>query len=450
MGFLPYFRLSFLAMFSQRKVISVLFFFIAMTFTVVSKRVSAKQLNLHRIIVSTDIGGTDPDDYQSMIHLLMYADKFQIEGLLSTGFVGAGKSQLLKLIGLYEKDYPLLLHHSIQFPSAKRLRNVCKQGAITAASYKGFGNSTEGSEWIVQCARKKSSQPLWVLVWGGLEDVAQALHDAPEIADKIRVYWIGGPNKKWGVNAYAYLAANHPNLWMIEANATYRGWFLDAESSPDFKSKAFYQSFIKGRGAMGKEFANHYGGILKMGDTPSLAFLLNGNPNNPEGESWGGSYEKTSRSALHILYHPSNFFDTVPTFAVMEWRFNGPRQSISPDSVCFYLEVNEQQWPGYYLGDGLYVVRYSPKQAEKTTYTTHSLIPALDGLRGSYTSTTPWPGNPGPDDYKLGQNWYTDLSNPIWILEGQQGAKTIARFREAYLSDWAERWSWLASDNKPK
>ena len=25
----------------------------------------------HRVIVSTDIGGTDPDDFQSMVHLLV-------------------------------------------------------------------------------------------------------------------------------------------------------------------------------------------------------------------------------------------------------------------------------------------------------------------------------------------------------------------------------------------
>ncbi len=28
----------------------------------------------YRVIVSTDIGGTDPDDFQSMVHLLVYAD----------------------------------------------------------------------------------------------------------------------------------------------------------------------------------------------------------------------------------------------------------------------------------------------------------------------------------------------------------------------------------------
>ena len=33
-----------------------------------------------RVIVSTDIGGTDPDDFQSMVHFLVYADMFDVEG----------------------------------------------------------------------------------------------------------------------------------------------------------------------------------------------------------------------------------------------------------------------------------------------------------------------------------------------------------------------------------
>ena len=36
-----------------------------------------------RVLVSTDIGGTDPDDFQSMAHLLVYADRFDLEGLIS-------------------------------------------------------------------------------------------------------------------------------------------------------------------------------------------------------------------------------------------------------------------------------------------------------------------------------------------------------------------------------
>ena len=43
-----------------------------------------------RILISTDIGGTDPDDNQSMAHLLMYADQFQLEGLISSPSYGKG------------------------------------------------------------------------------------------------------------------------------------------------------------------------------------------------------------------------------------------------------------------------------------------------------------------------------------------------------------------------
>ena len=54
--------------------------------------------------------------------------------------------------------------------------------------------------------------------------MAQALHDAPDILPRIRVYWIGGPNKKWGVNSYVYIVENFPDLWIIENNASYRGF----------------------------------------------------------------------------------------------------------------------------------------------------------------------------------------------------------------------------------
>lgn len=33
-----------------------------------------------RILISTDIGGTDPDDNQSMMHFLLYCNKFRCRG----------------------------------------------------------------------------------------------------------------------------------------------------------------------------------------------------------------------------------------------------------------------------------------------------------------------------------------------------------------------------------
>jgi hypothetical protein len=402
-----------------------------------------KKVTKPRVLISSDIGGTDPDDFQSMTHLLMYADQFQIEGLVSSPY-GKGNTQNLQdMIDLYEKDYSQLLSHAPELPFPQSLREITKQGQKNAAPFKGYSTPTEGSEWIITCAKKESKQPLWVLVWGGIEDLAQALHDAPEIKENLRVYWIGGPNKKWSINAYSYIAEHHPDLWMIEANATYRGWFMDNDSPEDLKGEAFYNNYIQDRGALGKDFINYYKGTIKMGDTPSLVYLMNGDPNNPTGESWGGSFEKISSSSRNVFSGGSTEEDTVAAYATIEWRFEGPEIAIPEDSVVFEMEIQNQTWPGYYLGDGSYGVKYSSKKPEKGSYKTSSTIAELNGLVGAYISTIPWPGKASPDDYQLGSNWYSDRLEPALFIEDQQGAKTVSKYRKEFLMDWAERWKWL-------
>jgi hypothetical protein len=127
----------------------------------------------------------------------------------------------------------------------------------------------------------------------------------------------------------------------------------------------------------------------------------------------------------------------------LEWRFKGSKTTIPKDTVCFEFEAAGQKWPGYYLGDGIYGVRYSSKKPETTTYTTTSAIPELNGLKGQFVSTVPWPGIPTPDDYKLGKHWYGDRQEPELFLEQQQGARTVSKFRSEFLLDWAKRWEWL-------
>lgn len=396
-----------------------------------------------RILVSSDIGGTDPDDFQSLIHLLMYADLFQIEGLISSPYGNGRTSDILDMIALYELDYPKLLERRADFPEPGDLRKITKQGALNGAPFLGYSIATEGSDWIIQSAMKKSNQPLWVLVWGGLEDLAQALHDKPEIKNHIKVYWIGGPNKKWSVNAYSYIAANHPDLWMIEANATYRGWFMDEDSPADISNKNFYTNYIQGRGAMASNFEEHYGGEIKMGDTPSLAYVMNGNPDEPSGESWGGSFDRIDRSSRAIFFGASSSADTVAAYATLEWRFEGPNLDIARDSVVFEIEIQDQLWPGYYLGDGVYGVKYSSKKPEIGAYRTSSGIAELDALQGEYVSSVPWPAKPSATDYILGENWFSDRQDPTYFLQDQQGAKTVSKYREEFMRDWAKRWEWL-------
>jgi len=396
-----------------------------------------------RIIISSDIGGTDPDDFQSIIHFMMYANLFQTEGLISSPYGLGRKEHLLKMIDLYEKDLPKLQAHVAGFPTSEELKSICKQGSLEAAPFQGWSKSSEGSDWIIQCAKKENDQPLYILVWGGLEDLAQALHDDPEIEKKIKVYWIGGPNKKWSVNAYAYIAHNYPNLWMIEANATYRGWFLDSESPEELKNDQFYDNFIRGIGAMGADFKNHYNGHIKMGDTPSLVYVMNGNPDDPYGESWGGSFRPIRYSTKNVFNRNSSIEDTVTTYSVVEWYFKGPEVDIPSDSSCFSLEISNQKWPGYYLGAGNYGVRYSSKKPETCTYAMTSDIPGFETETGSFVSVIPWPGKPTNEDYQLGNNWYSDHPDKAYFIGEQQGAKTVSKWRKEFLMDWAERWKWL-------
>jgi len=140
-----------------------------------------------RILITTDIGGTDPDDNQSMMHYLLYSNEFDCEGLVSSPSYGLGdKSEILRMIDLYEQDLPKLKQHSSQaktpgafYPSPEYLRSITKQERRGLAPLAGYLTPTEGSEWIARCASRESDRPLYVLVWGGLEDLAQAIHDAP-------------------------------------------------------------------------------------------------------------------------------------------------------------------------------------------------------------------------------------------------------------------------------
>jgi len=401
-----------------------------------------------RILISTDIGGTDPDDNQSMAHLLMYSDLFTIEGLVSSPSYGTGsKEEIIRMIGLYEKDLPKLQKHNQGFADPGYLRSISKQGRLGGAPYKGYTDATEGSEWIVKCAKKEKPQPLWILVWGGLDDLAQALHDAPEIQSKIKVYWIGGPNKKWSANSYAYIAENFPDLWFIEVNSSYYGFFTNNNVPDSLKKSNYYNRYIKGAGHLGKDFENYYNGKIKMGDTPSLLYMMDGNPDNPIRESWGGSFDKINHSSRIIFNGPTTLTDTVAFCSILEFHFKGPESNIPSDSICFWMEVSYgksvQKWPGYYLGSGDYVIRYIPKKAETLTYCFTSNISEINGLKGSIVVDNLWPGKKHPTDYKLGDNWYTDKSDKE-LYDGKiQGGKTILKWRSKVLLDWAKRWNWL-------
>ena len=416
----------------------------AILLSLASCKEQPKTSERYRILVSTDIGGTDPDDNQSMAHLLMYSNEFDLEGLVSSPSFGSGStSEIFRMIDVYEQDLPKLKLHESGLMEPEDLRKLVKQGRTEELPPCGYGEPTEGSEWIVKQARKDDPRPLYVLVWGCLEDVAQALHDAPDIAPKLRVYWIGGPNKKWGVNGYCYIIENFPDLWMIENNTTYRAFIYDSKNMDQW-NMGYFDTFIKDAGNLGLDFAAYYKGNPKLGDTPSLLYMMKGDPTNPEQQSWGGRFVRCSRTPRTVFHGATTAQDTAQVCGIIEWQLQGPvRNDIAIDSACVTLDIRNQQWRGYYKGDGLYVLRHSTYYTGTLSYTITSTIEGFSPITGEITVENTWDVKPHDTDYIVGAQWWTDSYLPDDYWNNCAGARNQLVVREEIMADWAQRWAWL-------
>ncbi|WP_347838423.1 DUF1593 domain-containing protein [uncultured Draconibacterium sp.] len=396
----------------------------------------------HRIIVSTDIGGTDFDDYQSMAHLLIYADTLDIEGIISSPFGNGRVSHILECVDAYEKDYPNLKAASKDYPSPDAIRAIVKQGATEIVNTRGYDKPTEGSNWIVTCARREDPRPLNVLIWGGIEDLAQALHDAPDILPKLRVHFIGGPNKKWSVNAYHYIACNFPELWIIESNASYRGWFVGGNQSGNWGNESFVEKYIKDVGALGSYFYSK-GTHMKMGDTPTLTYWLNGDPEDPTSPSWGGQYVRAWERQHKVFNRLTSVTDSIEEFAVLELLL--PAENMPENS--FALMHIENQSIKAEIKENQVRFLFSPKRSGNWTYNLESNISGINGLEGELVSY-PTPAENGNKPSASYPNWWADNPAPEYKEQGHIGIKTVNRWREEFLGDFARRMKRCVPKNK--
>jgi len=388
----------------------------------------------HRVIVSTDIGGTDPDDVQSMVHLLVYADIFDIEGLISSPYGPGHKKHILELIDAYQRDYSNLKTYSENYPTPEELRAITRRGALESPGPSGVGEPTEGSRWIVECARRKDQRPLHLLVWGGMEDLAQALHDAPDILPKLRVYFIGGPNKKWSVDAYNYVEQNHPKLWMIEANATYRGWFVGGNQKRDWDNKEFVTAHAAGHGTLGDCFVKAKADI-KMGDTPSVARLLRGVSEDPTKPGWGGKYVPIWDGRTTTFDRLTTEADKAEVFGVTEFALPRPEGFTARNTATMIFEGGKP--PAERVNEGKVLrFRFSPRDAKVWLYVIKSDFPGLDGKSGKVTAVPP-PVERTSRRSTIHPNWWIDDPAPAEAEGVHPGAKSVSQWREEFLGDFA-------------
>lgn len=278
-----------------------------------------------RVIVSTDIGGSDPDDHQSMVHYLVYGDLFDTEGLISSPPGKGRASDIMDCIAAYEADYANLKTWSPAYPSPEALRALVRQGATESQSgAEPEKDISEGAKLIIQRARTSDVRPLYVLVWGSITDVAQAVHAAPGIKAKLRIYAIGSWNTKNGQRERDYLYTRHPDLWWIEADTTFRGMYMGRDQGGDLGNRTFPEQHIKGHGALGALFMRMKADI-KMGDTPSVLYVLNGDPEKPETPHWGGAFVRPEPERRPAYWHDNPAKDLATgdkagAKTVSQWR----------------------------------------------------------------------------------------------------------------------------------
>lgn len=395
-----------------------------------------------RVIVSTDAGGTDYDDFQSLVHLLLCGDAVEIEGLVSSPYGPGRVRDIHRVIDAYAGDFPTLRGRAAGYPEPDALRRVTVQGAVESAGGAGFATATAGSRRIIEAARRADPRPLWVLVWGGIDDLAQALHDAPDIEPRLRVHFIGGPNKKWSAPAYDYLVREHAGLWMIESNSTYRGWFTGGDQAGDLGNDSFVAAHVAGHGALGDFFA---AGIafhgetqsrLKMGDSPALALLLHGDPDDPGRDSWGGRFVRAWDRDRLVWRRLPDAADEVETFRVVELVLDSATRIRADQRAT--LDLDGQPCPGDRDPQGAWHFRFCPKESKTWRLAIASDDPAIDGAAASFRSVPPPPERRSQGSARF-PAWWTDDPDPA-VAEGpHQGAKTVSRWRGDFLRDFAGR-----------
>jgi len=135
-----------------------------------------------RIIIDTDCKN-EADDQYALVHALL-TPKFRIQGIVAAHF-GARTCTDSMLRSYAEiKLVMRLMGMEGQAP-------VCK-GAAAAIPDEKTPLPSEGSELIIREALRDDPQPLYILFWGPLTDMASALLERPDIAGKAHVIWVGG------------------------------------------------------------------------------------------------------------------------------------------------------------------------------------------------------------------------------------------------------------------
>jgi len=309
------------------------------------------------VIIDTDLGG-DPDDIQSLFRAVHYSDILKIRGIVSTPRGKDSKhyqdsvnnTEIIEhWIKRIDVDH-LRKNGYEQLMTQENLLSVIKEGRQNPG-YPSVDHSTEGSQWIISTAREYSKEdPLWILVWGSITTTAQALYDAPDIADKIRIYYIGTSNTVYDPGSrdfiFDFMQNTYTDLWWIEcgilpkgSHETQRGIYQSGLQDGEWSYLSFIDQNIRKHGSTNEGlFEEKCGDVfpvakwpknsLKEGDSPSILYLLSpvignvGDVDDPTQESWGGQFRHYDKDKFPNYYVDLDLPPAECQWTIGKWRYD--------------------------------------------------------------------------------------------------------------------------------
>jgi hypothetical protein len=283
-----------------------------------------------RLVVCTDIAPADvePDDNESMVRLMAYADRFEIEAVITTvgwncdPYPTEWHEYLTRVIEAYRHDVPNLMKRSRQqaffpleqenscqplgyWPSADYIASRAVMGSQRGGiKVIGEDNDSPGSELLIRLADEADPRPIYVAAWGGANTLAQAIwrvqqSRTPEalkqFLHKFRIYTITDQDMAWA-NRMNRAYSSHQWLRRDFADDLQFIWDEGTWQEQCELGKQHWQqhaSHIQGHGALGREYPDYKWGV--EGDTPSFLYLMPHGLNDPEDPlqaGWAGYHER--------------------------------------------------------------------------------------------------------------------------------------------------------------
>ncbi|RYY24798.1 MAG: DUF1593 domain-containing protein [Sphingomonadales bacterium] len=279
-----------------------------------------------RLLVLTDIEA-DPDDTQSLIRLLLYANEIDLEGLVATTSVHQkariAPESIRRVIAEYSRVRDNLALHDPDYPTASSLQRLVANGQPSyGMAAIGPGKDSAGSKRIIAALEAQDARPLWVAGWGGPNTLAQALltiratrspREAKRLIAKLRVYTISDQD-----DTGPWIRKEFPDLFYVVSPGGYGAatWtginaVIEGVDNESISNGWLTRHIQQGHGPFGAAYPDVAYGM--EGDTPTFLGLIPNGLNVPERPDWGGW---GGRYALRLPDHnsldPKGFTGGVP------------------------------------------------------------------------------------------------------------------------------------------